>query len=271
MSDPSLLAPPAAFLAASREPGALLLDVRDPELRAAGHLPGAVALPYASYVVPRPPAMGGLPELEALAPVLGAVGYAPERLILAYDEGGSGKAARLIWTLAALGHTRMALLDGGLSALLNETTTLLTQEPTPVTPTMPQLAWADGIVADRNWVMAHLCDPDVLLLDTRSAGEYAGFDVRAAHGGHIPGAVNLDWSTAFDPGRLPRTKPIEHLRTQFLAAGIDPAREIVVYCQTHHRSAHTWVVLKALGYPRVRGYAGAWSEWGNTPGLPIEP
>ncbi|HNE02131.1 MAG TPA: rhodanese-like domain-containing protein, partial [Plasticicumulans sp.] len=84
-------------------------------------------------------------------------------------------------------------------------------------------------------------------------------------------AINLDWSTAFDPGRRPRTKPIEHLRAALLAAGVDPAREIVVYCQTHHRSAHTWVVLKALGYPRVRGYAGAWSEWGNTPGLPIEP
>lgn len=271
MTDPCLLAPPAAFLAASREPDALLLDVRDPELRAGGHLPGALALPYASYVVPRPPAMGGLPDLDTLARVLGSVGYEPGRLVLAYDEGGSGKAARLLWTLAALGHTRMAMLDGGLSALQNETTTLLTQTPSMYTPTQPQLAWADGIVAERDWVMAHLCDPDVLLLDTRSAGEYAGFDVRAARGGHIPGAINLDWSTAFDPGRRPRTKPIEHLRSQLLAAGVDPAREVVVYCQTHHRSAHTWVVLKALGYPRVRGYAGAWSEWGNTPGLPIEP
>lgn len=266
-----MLAPPAAFLAASQQPDALLLDVRDPELRAGGHLPGAIGLPYASYVTPRPPAMGCLPALDTLAHVLGAVGYAPDRLVLACDEGGSGKAARLLWTLAALGHTRMALLDGGLAALQNETTTLLTQTPTPVQPSAPQFAWAEGIVADRDWVLAHLCDPDVLLLDTRSAGEYAGFDVRAARGGHIPGAVHLDWSTAFDPGRLPRTKPLEHLRAQLLAAGVVPEREIVVYCQTHHRSAHSWVVLKTLGYPRVRGYAGAWSEWGNTPGMPIEP
>ena len=80
-----------------------------------------------------------------------------------------------------------------------------------------------------------------------------------------------DDDESFESQRSAPESLTEHLRSQLLAAGVDPAREIVVYCQTHHRSAHTWVVLKALGYPRVRGYAGAWSEWGNTPGLPIEP
>jgi len=52
--------------------------------------------------------------------------------------------------------------------------------------------------------------------------------------------------------------------------GVTPDKEIVVYCQTHHRSSHSYVMLKHLGYPHVRGYAGAWSEWGNDPELPIE-
>ena len=49
-----------------------------------------------------------------------------------------------------------------------------------------------------------------------------------------------------------------------------PDKEVIVYCQTHHRSAHSYWVLRYLGYPQVRGYPGAWSEWGNDPHLPIE-
>ncbi|HKK13309.1 MAG TPA: rhodanese-like domain-containing protein, partial [Gammaproteobacteria bacterium] len=52
--------------------------------------------------------------------------------------------------------------------------------------------------------------------------------------------------------------------------GITPDREVITYCQTHHRSAHTYIVLRSLGYPRVKGYPGSWSDWGNRPEAPVE-
>jgi thiosulfate/3-mercaptopyruvate sulfurtransferase len=111
---------------------------------------------------------------------------------------------------------------------------------------------------------------DFVPLDTRSPGEYAGIDIRAARGGHIPGAVNMNWTEAMDPGRQLRFKPDHTLRRMLESKGVTPDKEVVVYCQTHHRSAHTYIVLKHLGYPRLRGYPGAWSEWGNSAELPIE-
>jgi thiosulfate/3-mercaptopyruvate sulfurtransferase len=45
---------------------------------------------------------------------------------------------------------------------------------------------------------------------------------------------------------------------------------VIAHCQTHHRSAHSFFVLKFLGFPTVRGYPGSWSEWGNRPDTPIE-
>ena len=49
----------------------------------------------------------------------------------------------------------------------------------------------------------------------------------------------------------------------YLDQGVTPDKEIVAYCHSNNRSAHTYMVLKALGYPRVRAYDGGWSEWGN--------
>ncbi len=247
---------------------ALIIDTREPEAHAAGHIPGAAGLPYARYVRPQPPAMALLPEAADFAAALGGIGLRLGQPVLAYDEGASGKAARLLWTLAAAGHTgSLTLLDGGLPAWV-AAGGALTREAPALTPTRYPVAWVEGVVADRDWVLAHLGDAAVVPLDTRSAAEYAGLDVRTAAGGHIPGAVNFDWVRAMQ--RDGRLRADAELRAELEALGVTPDKEIVVYCQTHHRSAHTWVVLKQLGYARVRGYAGAWSEWGNTPRLPIE-
>jgi thiosulfate/3-mercaptopyruvate sulfurtransferase len=73
-----------------------------------------------------------------------------------------------------------------------------------------------------------------------------------------------------DGERNLRIKAPSVLRAQLQQLGVTPDREIIVYCQTYHRSPHAYVALKTLGYPRVRGYLGAWSEWGNLPDMPVE-
>ena len=125
-------------------------------------------------------------------------------------------------------------------------------------------------VVDKHYILARLGQPDLALLDTRTPAEFTGLDLRAARGGHIPGAVNLPWTDAMDPQRQLRLRPDPVLRKLLEQRGVTPDKDVVVYCQTHHRSAHTYWVLRYLGYPRVRGYSGAWSEWGNDPRLPVE-
>ena len=84
-----------------------------------------------------------------------------------------------------------------------------------------------------------------------------------------PGAVHFDWVQAMDAASHRRLRPPEVLAEELGALGVSPDREVVVYCQTHHRSSHTYALLKHLGFPRVRGYHGAWSDWGNRPELPV--
>lgn len=252
------------------EPGLLIVDLRNPERYASGHVPGAVPLSYADIVQTRPPAMGLLPGEVQLSAVLSTLGLASDRPVVAYDDEGGGRASRLLWTLEALGHQPLSLLNGGLPAWVAEGRPLV-RDVAVATPSRYQGNFAKlSVVADKDYILSRLGQPDLALLDTRSPAEYQGRDVRAARGGHIPGAVNMNWTLAMDEQRQWRFKGDAVLNGMFKDKGVTPDKEVIVYCQTHHRSAHTYLVLKYLGYPRVRGYAGAWSEWGNDPMLPVE-
>ena len=116
--------------------------------------------------------------------------------------------------------------------------------------------------------MQMLDEDSVKILDVRTPGEFAGTDVRSARGGHVPGANHIEWTSQLDDkGRL---LPDEILEAQLEKAGIKPDDTVIVYCQTHQRSAVTYVALKNLGFSDVRALDGAWSNWGNRTDTPIE-
>ena len=246
----------------------LIIDMSKADTHRKLHLPGAVFLDYATIVAVNRPAMGLLPDDETLQGALSSVGISANTHVVAYDDEGGGRAARLLWTLEAVGHQHTSLLNGGLHAWTNEGHPC---EETPVTPipSVFQVVHNDTPCASREYILERLDAAETRLLDVRSPDEYNGTRKYAARAGHIPGAVNLEWTHAMDQQHNLRFRPDDELRQMLSAIGITPDKEIITYCQTHHRSAHTYIVLKHLGFPQVKGYAGSWSDWGNDPDLPI--
>jgi thiosulfate/3-mercaptopyruvate sulfurtransferase len=57
-------------------------------------------------------------------------------------------------------------------------------------------------------------------------------------------------------------KPAEDLRK--LYAGLDPAKETIVYCQSGVRASETAGVLQQLGFKNVKVYDSSWLGYGNT-------
>ncbi len=263
----ALILEPGELFAQLGQPSLLIIDLSKPESFARQHIPGAVNLDYAQLITARPPVMGLLPDAEQLSKVLSGVGLSPDRHVIAYDDEGGAKACRLLWTLEVIGHKHISLFNGGLRSWLAAGYPV-TAGAAASTPGDYRALPGKDAKADKAYILEHLHDPAVVLLDTRTPGEYHGTDKRAARGGHIPGAVNLEWTQAL--GSDLRLKPAQELRAMYEKLGVTPDKEVIVYCQTHHRSSHTYVVLKALGYPRVKGYPGAWSEWGNGPDTPVE-
>jgi len=264
-----VLIEPAELLPKLGQPHLTVVDVGDESTFTRHHVPGAVHLDYESLIDMKPPATGLLPGPDRLENLFSNLGMSTGSHIVAYDDERNSLACRLLWTLDAVGHRRFSLLNGGLRAWIADGYPVESGPPSPCRGRFP-VAGVTTALADKAYVLAHLGSPDVVILDTRSPQEFTGTDVRAARGGHIPGAVNMDWTLAIDPEREPRLKPADDLRNMLQRLGITPDREVIVYCQTHHRSSHTYVMLKSLGFPRVRGYHGSWSEWGNDSDLPVE-
>lgn len=241
---------------------------------------------------------GLLPANEDFNQALTHTGITPKSTVFLFDDTQGLAASRLAWSLMLCGLTEIYLIDGGREALLSAGWPLANLEQSD--PDLADSKQADtplGGSSDTNQqapahelkydFSAHYChaqaiadqlgNPDEwLIIDARSEAEYKGSDRRSRNAGHIPGAIHFDWQWFFDPEKPSYLLPDEVIRRRLKEKGItakpgdQKAKTIAVYCQSHRRSSLMFCVLKHLGYADVRGYPGAWSDWGNCDDLPVE-
>ncbi len=248
----------------------VIIDLCKAKQYAQAHIPGAHYVNYFDIVKNDKPVMGLLPDNEDFSALLSSLGITKKSLIVAYDDEGGGCAARFVWTLNVFGHETAVVLNGGLHSWANEGHALTNTTPDkPVASDYP-LKKSHHHTATRAFIQTHLDDDNVVFLDARSLAEYTGEKKFAEKAGHIPGAIHYEWTAAMDQSKNLRRLPGEDIQQQLDALGISKDKEVVCYCQSHHRSAYSWLVLKSLGYENVLGYPGSWSEWGNHPDTAVE-
>lgn len=248
-------------------PELILVDLTSEARYAAGHIPGAHFVDPKRTQLGTAPAPGLLPPQPQLEGLFGELGHNPDAVYVVYDDEGGGWAGRFIWMLDVIGHTRYHYLDGGLLAWEAAQLPLSTERPAPAGGPVA-LTLRDEPTATREYITQRLGADDLVIWDARGPLEYSGEKVVAAKGGHIPGAVNFEWTAGMDKARQLRIR--QDMPQILQQLGITPDKEVITHCQTHHRSGFTYLVAKALGYPRIKGYAGSWGEWGNHPDTPVE-
>ncbi len=244
------------------EQGAAVVDARKDDLRATAPLPGAVALAWTRMTFPDVPDKGRLIEDDdALSALLSDVGLSSDQpvLVVADSLRGGGEDGRLTWALRTVGHPRVALVDGGVAALLAAGSVALAA---PVGGGFAVRRQADWDVT-RDQLRQAVTEGAVALLDTRERREYLGETPHGeARGGIVPGARHLWYRELIgaDGRILSRLQVVERLGR--LGVGADD--HIVAYCTGGVRAGFVTTVLNHYGY-RVRNYAGSMWHWAAGP------
>src|SRR3989338_1711202 len=234
------------------QPNVRLIDAVDPAGYQRAHLPGAVNVFYLDLAKLEERKKNGHPISNAEAErIFGEAGIDNNTQVIVYD-GGEGPSASGVWfVLDFFGHKNVKVLNGGFRKWL--------KEGRPVTQVVPTIEKKRFLakehpekVVTREWVQKRLRNKDVVLVDTRSFNEYIGMDLRpgASRGGHLPGAVHLEWTRFSD--KVNTFKSAAELEKVLQQRGITRNTKVVAYCGTGlGRSTDMVLALKLIGYANV--------------------
>lgn len=210
-----------------------------------------------------------LPDSDAFARTLGGWGIAPQMQVVVYDAGdGSMAAARLWWLLRLIGHTRVAVLDGGLAAWQAAGFGLTTQTPA-VEPVGAYPGRFDpDQIASVEEVAARLKHAPGWLLDARAGERFRGeVEPLDPVAGHVPGAVNRPFALNVHDGRL---RPAADLRAALQPLiGTHAPDQVVLMCGSGVTACHLLLAMEVASLHGAKIYADSWSGWVSDASRPV--
>lgn len=260
-----------------------VIDARSPAEYAAGHIPGALNLPGSTWRTPPSKDVAkdgpgqrifrqsdGSLDVKRYEALLGAAGITAEHEVVVYgNHAGKADGSVPAAILLKLGHAKVSFLDGvGL-----ERWKAAGLPVSDVAVTLPAARYVATPAAGSLWsaeeLLKNLDNDEVVIIDSRTAAEFSGDDLRGnKRGGHIPGALLLS-SDDFLNKESGTTISVEAAKAK-IEKLIPKGKKVVVYCQSGTRCSHEELILKDLGYENVILYDASWQEWGNRTDTPVE-
>jgi thiosulfate/3-mercaptopyruvate sulfurtransferase len=246
----------------------LLIDTRE-ELTDS-LIPGSIHFPSIDKLTDHNhPVQSYLIEPELFETMMREIGLNSDDRVVIYDEGNALASARLFYALDYYGFSNASILNGGVQGWLaggySVTDTPVSREEGSFTVNIQEEKFCDI-----TYVMEAANDPDKIIFDVRSEDEYTGADERAERSGHIPNAVNLEWSNVLEDEGVPYFKQAQEIQDIYNSLGLTRDKEVIPHCHTNVRGAHAYFTLRLMGYDSVRAYEGSWAEYGNATDVSVQ-
>ncbi|BBB31010.1 sulfurtransferase [Neptunomonas japonica] len=266
---PLVINPTQLFSVISEE-DLIILDLSSPDNYTQQHICGAIWADANRLLCGTAPVANKLPNNQQLSQLFSDIGITPDSHVAVYDDQNGALAGRFIWTMHCVGLKNASFLNGHLPAW-TDAGYLTEQTHNTPTPSTLAVSASGELIADKDYLLAHIKTSDISIWDARSHAEYTGERVvNAVKGGHIPGAHWLEWTDTLAQQQPPLLASPEVLMKMITTAGINPEKTVITHCQTHRRSGLTYIAALHAGLSKVKCYDGSWFEWGNAQDTPVE-
>ena len=245
-----------------------IVDTRPVHQYMAGHISNAVPLDLFSISLTDTREQPFKAFISMIGILFARRGVDLNRSIVFYEDVSGMCAARGFWFCEYLGHSKTQVLDGGIQSWSQAGGVVDTNPVVPPNLSGLPISPQPNTHINVEEILGQLDEPDFVVLDTRSADEHYARVARADRAGAIPGSIHIEWTENLNPDGT--FKSASQLQKMYHQAGVTADKRVACYCQGGYRSAHSYLALRLLGYPRVSNYIGSWKEWGDRHDLPIE-
>jgi thiosulfate/3-mercaptopyruvate sulfurtransferase len=239
------------------ESGVVILDARSEDAYNAGHIPGALSMPWQGFV----DSSTNLKSVSELETLLGDAGIKRDAWMIIYDDTTAswGAAGRLFWMFEYLGCPNVRILDGGWDKWKADGNTPETTARTRKAAKFAAIV-KDSIVTTKEHIKSRLNDADFALIDTRTDAEYIGWTLyNEKRGGHITGAKHLPYEGYFSTDKT--ILDYTAMKALFESKGVTADKELAAYCTAGIRSAYAYFICRLMGFEKAANYDTSIWDW----------
>ncbi len=250
----------------------VVIDTRPAEEYVISHIPNAISLPINQLQQTL-----GKVKKRIISPLefqkrIESLGLQRDDHLVFYAGSNPLSATRALWIFEFYGHPYNSILDGGFPAW--QWQDLPTEQKINVLPeSQYSIRLNPKRFASKFETLVATQSENTLLIDARPKEEFEGHSSRTTRIGHIPGAINLDFTTLFktfndEENQVQISTFIQTEEFQKLIEKLPQKQHIILYCNAGSEASALYFSFRLMN-KNVAIYDGSWVEWSVDKALPI--